>query len=163
MANAQPTTLPEAEAAAEPTVEPQRSRAEELLERRRAALELEEATRSAAARQEPTIEFGEFLLMLVCAGFFDLVSLVPGANFATVVLGNVVFSVWFWFKKLSFKKLRLVFALESVIEVIPFLSMFPGFIGLVTAAYVTHRAGRLLEQLPGGTGVSGMLNRRTTP
>ncbi len=163
MAETQATTLPKTEAAAEPTAEPQRSRAEELLARRRTALEEREAAQRAAARREPTIEFGEFLLMLFFAGLFDLVSIVPWLNIATVFIGNIVFSVWFWFKRLSFKKLRLVFALETVVEAVPFLSIFPGFIGLVTAAYIVHRAGRLLGQLPGGHAISGAFSGRKTP
>ncbi|MBI2624068.1 hypothetical protein HYW67_01055 [Candidatus Parcubacteria bacterium] len=163
MADTQTISPPETAAVTKAPVGPQRSRAEELLQRRRMELERREAAERAYARREPTIEFGEFLLMLFFAGCLDLVSLVPWLNVATVFVGNIVFSVWFWFKRLSFKKLRFVFAIEGIIEAVPFLSMLPGFIGLIVAAYVIHRAGRLLEQLPGSTGVGGMLNRRTIP
>ncbi|MBI2625786.1 hypothetical protein HYW68_01920, partial [Candidatus Parcubacteria bacterium] len=86
----------------------ERSRAEALLERKRAA-----GTRAASPqKREPTIELGEFFLMLFFAAFFDLVSLIPWLNLASAFLGNLTFSAWFRRKGFSFKKFRLAFASE---------------------------------------------------
>ncbi|MBI3305452.1 hypothetical protein HYZ80_03980 [Candidatus Parcubacteria bacterium] len=137
---------------------PERSRAEAFLARKRAAL----PAASAPRKPEPSIGLGEFMLMLFFAAFFDLVSLVPWLNLVTVFLGNVTFGAWFWFKGLSFKKLRLAFALESIIELVPFLSILPGFLGLVITAYVVQRAGRLIGQLPGGQLAARALEGRRT-
>lgn len=135
---------------------PERSRAEAFLARKRAA----QAATAAPHKKEPSIGLGEFMLMLFFAGFFDLISLVPWLNLATVFLGNATFGVWFWFKGLSFKKLRLAFTLESIIEVVPFLSILPGFLGLVIAAYILQRASRLIGQLPGGQLAAAALEGR---
>lgn len=156
MADTQTTTTPETVAPAEPAAESQRSRAEELLERRRATLEREEAAKRAAARPGPTIGFGEFLLMLFFAGLFDLASIVPGLNLITWAVGTATFAVWFWFKKIPFRPLRLTFGAESVVELIPGLSALPGFIGLVIATFLIVRAQRIAGRLAGGKLISSL-------
>ncbi|MBI4099234.1 hypothetical protein HY442_01740, partial [Candidatus Parcubacteria bacterium] len=92
-----------------------RSRAEALLERKRA----ERAGAAQPQKRGATIELGEFSLMLFFAAFFDLVSLIPWLNLASAFLGNLTFSVWFRRKGVSFKKLRFAFASEILIEIIP--------------------------------------------
>lgn len=159
MADTQTIAPPETEAVAETPAEPQRSRAEELLERRRAALEQQEAAQRTAARREPTIELGEFLLMLFFAGLFDLVSIVPWLNFVTWAVGTATFAVWFWFKKIPFKQLRLTFGAESVVEIIPGLSALPGFIGLVIAAFIIVRARAIAARIPGGKLISSAIGK----
>lgn len=159
MADTQTATLPETGAAEEPTMESQRSRAEELLARRRAALEEREAAQRAAAHREPTIGFGEFLLMLFFAGLFDLVSIVPGLNLVTWAVGTATFAVWFYFKKIPFRQLRLTFGAESVVELIPGLSALPGFIGLIIATFIIVRTRAVAARIPGGKLISSAIGK----
>lgn len=76
--------------------------------------------------------------MLIIAGFFDLIGLIPFLNILTDLLAAFIF--WFWQKSYipSFDPLLNIFA-NKVIDVCT-LGIFPSNIGIVIVAYIKKRA-----------------------
>lgn len=97
--------------------------------------------------QSQEINFIELLLMLLVAGVFDLMSLIPILNFAVWVFAWLTF--WFWFKMkgislITDKKRLLTVGGVSFIELIPALSALPSWIALVLIIYFLNKAERTL-------------------
>ncbi len=97
--------------------------------------------------QNKEINFIELLLMLLVAGIFDLMSLIPILNFAVWIFAWLTF--WFWFKMkgislVTDKKRLLTVGGVSFIELVPALSALPSWIALILIIYFLNKAEKNL-------------------
>lgn len=97
--------------------------------------------------QTQEIHFIELFLMLLVAGIFDLISLIPVLNFVVWVFAWLTF--WFWFKMkgislITDKKRLLTVGGVSLIEIIPAISILPSWIALVVIIYSINKAEKIL-------------------
>src|SRR3989344_6720501 len=88
------------------------------------------------------IDTSEFAILMLFAGFFDLLSIFPVVNDLIAPIANFILSGIFFLNGVSVfeRKYFLTFLLTSIVEYIPFLSILPMFMAQVYYITVFSRA-----------------------
>jgi hypothetical protein len=89
--------------------------------------------------------------MVVVAILFDLISIVPGLNVVSLVLGNLTFGLWFKMKGVGLigKKKIATWGGEGIIEAIPALSALPGItVGVILMLVITRTEDATVITVP---------------
>ena len=109
------------------------------------------------------ITFGTGLLMLITAGIFDLLDLIPFLNIVITVAATSTFLFWFVMKGVSIvnPKRIVTTAVASIAQVFPVVSWIPAWIAYVIIVWVMttfeDKTGIKLAPGLGGGSVAGIV------
>lgn len=83
------------------------------------------------------VNFGFMLLFAIC---FDVLSIIPFLNIVVNFVAAICFAIWYFFSGISFSKNKGILGrggVTFIVEMIPFLSIFPTWILYVTINYIS--------------------------